>query len=79
MQEDVGIASIGLRVTDIPLISDQFANTDAGYLPNLFTIDTADSAVGMYVVFVSLRYYSVLFQMVMTIIASQFKFRSHTM
>ena len=48
MQEDVGLASIGLRVTDIPLISDQFANADAGYLPNLFTNDTTDSAVGMY-------------------------------
>ena len=45
-EEDVGIAMIGFRFTDIPQISPQFAAANELYFPNLLTIDTPDSAVG---------------------------------
>lgn len=45
--EDVGTASVGLQVTDVPDISVEFANAMFGYQQNLFTVDTGTSAVGM--------------------------------
>ena len=47
VSEDVGTVSVGLQVTDVPDISLEFANAMFGYQPNLFTVDTSTSAVGM--------------------------------
>ena len=44
--ENEGLASIGLRITDIPIISNEYGNTVFGYIQLFSTVDTADSAVG---------------------------------
>ena len=47
VSEDVGLAQIGLRITNIPDISTEYANANFGYVPVFSTVDTNDSAVGM--------------------------------